>query len=180
MVVRRSCLHAEERQTRAMRPLLPPTRTGTVLVALAALLLALTATAAGAHVEVRESEPAAGGTVTEGLDSISLTLLAFDPDEPVSIEVTDPAGDDVTVGDPQVDARTSTVEVEVQPLEIGAHIVHWQASADDGDGPSEGTYTFQVQEAQGGGWGIWLVWLFALGVPAAIFLRPGTWRGSAR
>ena len=156
-----------------MRPLRPSIRAGSVLVALAALLVAAAATTAGAHVELVESEPAAGGSVVEGHESVQLTLLAFDPDEPVSVEVTDQAGEDVTVGEPRVDARSSTVEVPVEPLEAGEHIVHWHAVADDGDGQSEGTFTFEVDEAQGGGWGIWLVWLFALGVPAAIFLRPG-------
>lgn len=163
-----------------MRSLPPPTRTGAVPLALAALLWALAPTAATAHVEVRESEPAAGETVTEGLDTVRLSLLAFDPDGPVAVEVLDPAGEDVTVGDPEVDARSSTVEVGVEPLEAGPHIVHWHALSDDGDGQSEGTFTFQVEEAPGGGWGIWLVWLFALGVPAAIFLRPGARRGSGR
>jgi methionine-rich copper-binding protein CopC len=146
----------------------------------AAATVVATAGPAGAHAELLESEPAAGGTVSEGAEVVRLTLLAFDPDEPVSVEVTDPAGTDVTVGDPEVDARASTVEVEVEPLGVGEHIVHWHAMADDGDGPSEGTFTFRVREAQGGGWGIWLVWLFALGIPAAIFLRPGGRRGSDR
>lgn len=150
------------------------------MVALAALLAALPAAPAGAHVELRESTPAAGGTVTTGVDAVRLTLLAFDADEPVSVEVTDPTGEDVTVGEPRVDARTSTVEVAIEPLDVGEHIVHWHAVADDGDGQSEGAFTFRVRKAQGGGWGIWLVWLFALGIPAAIFLRPGSRRKDDR
>ena len=149
-----------------------------LVVATSALLLG--SAPAGAHAELLESDPPAGGAVTEGVDSVEMTLLAFDPDEPVSIEVTDPAGTDVTTGEPQVDARSSTVEIEVEPLGVGQHIVHWHAMADDGDGLSEGTFTFEVEKAQGGGWGIWLVWLFALGVPAAIFLRPGGRRGTDR
>lgn len=159
-----------------MRSLLPP-RTWARLAGLAALAVALTPAPAGAHAELLESEPAAGSTVAEGVDVVRLTLLAFDPDGPVSIDVTDQAGDDVAVGAPEVDARSSTVEIEVEPLVVGEHIVHWHAMADDGDGESEGTFTFRVREAAGGGWGIWLVWLFALGVPAAIFLRPGAKRG---
>lgn len=143
-----------------------------LLIALASATFVLGADPAGAHVEVRESEPSAGGTATEGDDSVSLTLLAFDPEGPVDIEVTDPAGVDVTAGEPEVDARTSTVTVRTQPLEEGEHIVHWHALADDGDGESEGTFTFTVESAPGTGWGIWLVWLVALGVPAAVFLRP--------
>lgn len=156
---------------------LPPRRTWAPVVALAALLLVLSAAPAGAHAELLESDPPAGGTVTEGVESVEMTLLAFDADEPVSIEVTDPAGTDVTVGGPRVDALGSKVTIDVEPLEVGEHIVHWHAMADDGDGASEGTFTFDVTKAQGGGWGIWLVWLFALGVPAAIFLRPGARRG---
>lgn len=149
--------------------------------ALRVLLLVLaitviTAPVASAHVEVRESDPAAGDTVREGLESISLTLLAFDPEGPVSIEVTDPAGTDRTVGEPEVDARTSTVTVRTEPLAVGEHIVHWHAEADDGDGASEGTFTFVVEEAAGTGPGIWLVWIVGLAIPAAIFLRPGARR----
>jgi methionine-rich copper-binding protein CopC len=152
-------------------------RTGTLLGALAALLLALTPGTAGAHAELLESDPAAGATVPEGVESVRLTLLAFDPDGAVSVDVTDPEGNDVTIGEPEVDARSSTVTIAVEPLGVGEHIVHWHVMADDGDGLSEGTFTFRVREAQGGGWGIWLVWAFALGIPAAIFLRPGARRG---
>lgn len=154
-----------------------PIPIGTVIAVLAALVVTATASTAGAHAELRDSEPAAGETVTEGVESIRLTVLAFDPEGSVSIEVTDASGEDVTAGDAVVDARASTVEVAVEPLEVGEHIVHWHAMADDGDGLSEGTFTFRVRKAQGGGWGIWLVWAFALGVPAAIFLRPGARRG---
>lgn len=147
-------------------------RTLVALVAWTTVAL-LGAPPAWAHVEVRESEPAAGGTVTEGHDTVTLSLLAFDPDGPVDVEVTDPAGEDVTVGEPEVDARTSTVSVRTEPLDVGEHRVHWHALSDDGDGGSEGTYAFTVEQAAGTGWGIWLVWIVAIAVPAAIFLRPG-------
>lgn len=150
---------------------------GTLLIALAGLLLITTATAAGAHAELIESEPSAGETVTVGVDSVRLTVQGLDPEGPVSIDVTDASGDDVTVGDAEVDAGASAVQVAVEPLEVGEHIVHWHVTSEDGDGLVEGSFTFRVREAQGGGWGIWLVWLFALGVPAAIFLRPGARKG---
>lgn len=156
---------------------LPCRRTWRPLVALVAPLLVLGASPAAAHVELLESDPPAGGTATVGLESVTLTLLALDPDEPVTVDITDPSGQDVTVGEPRVDERSSTVEVPVEPLQAGEHTVHWHATADDGDGLSEGTFTFRVKEAQGGGWGIWLIWLVALGIPAAIFLRPGARRG---
>ena len=163
-----------------MRSLSLALRTGTSVAAITVLALITAATPAGAHAELLESDPPVGGTVTEGVETVEMTLLAFDPEGPVDIAVTDPAGTDVTRGEPRVDARSSTVEIDVEPLGIGQHIVHWHAMADDGDGESEGTFTFEVRKAQGGGWGIWLVWLFALGVPAAIFLRPGGRRGSER
>jgi hypothetical protein len=108
-----------------------------------------------------------------------LTMAAFDPDRPVEVEITDPAGEDVTAGEPDVDATRATVEVPTEPLQAGQHIVHWHAWADDGDGESEGTYTFMVVESPETGWGIWLVWIAALGIPAAIFLRPGARRSRA-
>lgn len=146
---------------------------GTLLSALAGLLLIADATTAGAHAELIESEPAAGETVTVGVESVRLTVQGLDPEGPVSIDVTDASGDDVTVGEPEVDPAAPSVEVAVEPLEVGEHIVHWHVTSEDGDGLSEGSFTFRVREEQGRGWGIWLVWLFALGVPAAIFLRPG-------
>ncbi|HEX4903234.1 MAG TPA: copper resistance protein CopC [Acidimicrobiales bacterium] len=133
----------------------------------------LAAAPAGAHVELIESEPADGGEVTEGQTTVSMTMAAFDPDAPVEVEVTDPAGIDVTAGGPEVDARASTIEIATDPLEPGQHIVHWHATADDGDGESEGTFRFTVTEAPGGGIGIWVLWIVALAIPAAIFLRPG-------
>jgi copper resistance protein C len=140
------------------------------------LLIVATAPAAGAHVELLESEPVAGGTVRAGVTSVKLTLLALDPSGPVSIEVTDPAGIEQTVGEPEVDERTSVVSVATEPLQAGEHIVHWHALADDGDGESEGTFTFTVEEAPDRGIGLWLVWIVALAIPAAIFLRPGARR----
>ena len=163
-----------------MRSLSLALRIGTSIAAITALTLVAATAPVGAHAELLESDPPVGGTVREGVETVEMTLLAFDPDGPVDIEVTDPSGTDVTRGEPRVDARSSTVEIDVEPLGVGQHIVHWHAMADDGDGESEGTFTFEVKEAQGGGWGIWLVWLFALGVPAAIFLRPGGRRGSER
>lgn len=142
---------------------------------MAGVLLAVTASAgpAGAHVEVIGAEPEVDGEVTEGEDGVEIRFAALDPSAPVEIEVTDPAGHDVTAGEPEVDARTSTVSVPTKPLEAGQHIVHWHAASDDGDGESEGTFRFDVVDAPGDGWGIWLIWIVGLAIPAAVFLRPG-------
>lgn len=151
----------------------------TALAVAAVLVASAGASPALAHVEIREADPAPGDVVDEGRDSISITFLAFDPDGPVSIEITDPAGTDVTAGEPEIDARNGTVQVATQPLEVGEHIVHWHAQADDGDGESEGTYTFTVEASPTTGIGIWAVWFVALAIPAAIFLRPGARRRPA-
>jgi copper resistance protein C len=142
-----------------------------LLVAVALPLLL--AAPAAAHVELVESDPEADAVVDEGITQVELRFGGLDPDRPVEIEITDPSGEDVTDGDPEVDPRTSTVVVPTSSLQTGMHIVHWHAWSEDGDGMAEGTFTFTVREAARTGWGIWLVWLFALGIPAAIFLRPG-------
>jgi methionine-rich copper-binding protein CopC len=148
------------------------------LVALVLVLAVLAPAPAGAHVELIESDPPVDGEATEGLTSVVMTMAAFDPDRPVEVEITDPAGEDVTAGEPDVDTR-ATVAVPTEPLQAGQHIVHWHAWADDGDGESEGTYTFTVVESPETGWGIWLIWIAALGIPAAILLRPGARRSRA-
>jgi len=148
-----------------------------ILALLLALALAVAGTgAAHAHVEVIEAEPAVDGEATAGQEGVEIRFAALDPGRPIEVEVTDAAGEDVTDGEPLVDERASTVEVPTRPLEVGQHIVHWHAWSDDGDGESEGTFRFEVVDAPGGGWGIWLVWGVALAVPAFVFLRPGARR----
>lgn len=146
--------------------------------ALLVLLLALAhhffaAPSAGAHAEIRESDPRAGGVAPAGIDEIEITFLAFDPEGPVIIDVHGPNGEHVVIGDAEVSARDSVVTVPVKPLEEGVHEVEWSVLADDGDGQTTGSYEFTVEPAAGTGWGIWLVWAFALGIPAFVFLRPG-------
>lgn len=142
------------------------------ILAAMAFLLPL-ASPAGAHVELVESDPEADEVVAEGISQVEMRFGGLDPERPVDVEITDPSGADVTDGDAEIDPGTSTVVVPTTPLQPGMHIVHWHAWSEDGDGMGEGTFTFTVREAARTGWGIWLVWLFALGIPAAIFLRPG-------
>lgn len=140
---------------------------------LAVSLLVVSSAPAGAHAEIRESDPRAGGVAPAGIEEISITFLAFDPDGPVIIDVHGPNGEHVVIGDAEVSARDSVVTVPVKPLEEGVHEVEWSVLADDGDGQSTGSYEFTVEPATGTGPGIWLVWAFALGIPAFVFLRPG-------
>lgn len=150
------------------------------VIAIAALAVLGGARPALAHVELVEADPAVDADVSEGVERVVLTMSALDAERPVEVEVTDAAGEDVTDGDARVDARRSTIEVPTHPLRPGQHIVHWHAWSDDGDGESEGTFRFTVVEAPGTGWGIWLVWIAAIGIPAAVFLRPGARKKEGR
>lgn len=142
-----------------------------VLVVLASVLVP--ASPAGAHAEIRESDPARDGVAPTGTDELSMTFIAFDPDGPVSIHVHGPDGEDVVVGDAEVSRRDSVVTVPVEPLAEGVHTVEWSVLADDGDGQSTGSFQFTVESSPGGGIGIWLVWAVAIAIPAFVFLRPG-------
>ena len=144
-----------------------------VVVALVTALVLTTASPAGAHAEIREADPERDGVAPVGTEEISITFLAFDPDGPVIIDVHGPNGEHVVTGDAEVSARDSVVTVPVKPLEEGVHEVEWSVLADDGDGQSTGTYEFTIEPAAGTGPGIWLVWAFAIGIPAFVFLRPG-------
>lgn len=136
-----------------------------------ALFLAIGAAPASAHAEVRESDPPRGGETGVGTDRVEMSFIEMDPAGPVSVLVVDPAGSDRVDGDIEVDGDKLTVPVT--PLEAGEHRVTWSVQSADGDGTSEGTFVFQVVDNGGSGFGVWLLWIVALGIPAAIFLRPG-------
>ncbi len=147
-----------------------------LLVAIAAATIVVGAGPAAAHAEVRTSDPASGGVAPEGTAEISLTFITMDAAEPVEVSVLDPDGNEVTTGDPRVTdtgATGTTVEVPVEPLAIGTHFVSWKAHSTDGDGISAGSYEFAVEASSGGGgFGVWLLWIVALAIPAAFFLLP--------
>lgn len=155
-----------------MRPIL-------LSIAVAVGTSVLLAVPAGAHAEIRDSDPERGGVAPTGLDELSMTFISFDPEGPLAVEVTDESGDDVVAGELQVSARDSVVTVPLEPLEPGDYTVHWHAMSDDGDGVSEGSFGFTAESADGGV-GTWLVWAVALLIPVAIFLRPGRRRGRGR
>lgn len=149
---------------------------GTSITAVA-LLVAFGATPAAAHAEVRESDPPRDGETGVGTDQIEMSFIEIDPAGPVSVLVLDPAGKDRVDG--EIDVEGDTVTVPVQPLEAGEHRVTWSVLSADGDGISEGTFVFQVVDSGGSGFGVWLLWIVALGIPAAIFLRPGARKKSS-
>ncbi|WP_436795223.1 copper resistance CopC family protein [Actinospongicola halichondriae] len=145
-----------------------------VLLVLAVLFAVLApATPAGAHAEIRESDPEADGVAPTGTDELSMTFIAFDPDGPVIIDVHGPDGEELVIGDAVISRRDSVVTVPVKPLAEGVHTVEWSVQSDDGDGQSTGSFQFSVEPPPGGGIGIWLVWAVALAIPAFVFLRPG-------
>ena len=150
------------------------------LLAWALLALTLAAGPASAHAEIRESDPSAGGVAPTGTEELSMTFITLDPSEPVVVSVLDPDGNELTDGDVEVEETTAlgtTVVVPVQPLDEGLHLVQWRALSSDGDGITTDTFEFTVEESSGGSdFGVWFLWLLALGIPAAIFLRPGARR----
>ena len=130
---------------------------------------------AGAHAEVRESDPPVDGTGPVGQDEITITFITMDPEVPPEIDVLDPDGNSIVTGEPSVVAEAATgttVSVPVEPLAEGRHLVLWEAMSTDGDGLSTGTFEFVAEESSSSGPGVWLLWLVALAVPAAILLRP--------
>ena len=138
---------------------------------------------AGAHAEVRSSDPAAGGIGPTGLEQISLTFITMDPNQPYEVSVLDPDGREMVDGDPEVkesSASGTTIIVPVKPLQDGVHFLSWKATSTDTDGVTTGSFEFTIQPAsKSGSFGVWLLWIVALAIPAIIFLRPGARRRSA-
>ena len=157
-----------------------PTR---LLVSLVfALAVLAPASPAGAHSEVRESDPKANGTAPTGQDEVTITFISIDPEVPVEVGVEGPDGRDITTGEATIAETTAsgtTVIVPVEPLDEGRHVVTWEAMSDDGDGPSEGRFEFVAEKRSTSGPGIWLIWIVALAIPAAILLCPGARRKRA-
>ncbi len=143
-----------------------------------------TAAPAGAHAEIRTSDPTAGGVAPTGLDQVSLTFITADTSQPIEVSVLDPDGNEMVDGDVRIkdsSASGTTVIVPVKPLQDGIHYVSWKATSSDTHGISTGTFEFTVQPASdSGSVGVWLLWIVALAIPAVIFLRPGARRKSKR
>ena len=153
---------------------------GRLLPALVALLAILASAApAGAHAEVRESDPPADGTAPTGQDEVTITFIAMDDEVPPEIDVVDPSGESIVTAPPTIAETASTgttVVVPVAPLEEGEHEVRWIVMSSDGDGPAAGSFEYVAEERSTSGPGVWLLWIVALGLIAAVFLRPGSWR----
>jgi methionine-rich copper-binding protein CopC len=145
-----------------------------LLVVLVVGLVTASAAPAGAHAEIRESDPPAGGTAPTGTEELTLTFISMDHTEPVVVSVLDPDGNEQLAGDVIVEDPTTigtTVRVPVRPLEEGLHLVQWRAMSSDGDGIAADTFAFEVEESAGSGLGLWLLWIVVLAVFALILLR---------
>ncbi len=159
-------------------------RRAAAIVAVVIVAVVGFATPAGAHAEIRTSDPAAGGVAPTGLEEVSLTFITMDPNQPYEVSVLDPDGREMVDGEPVVkesSASGTTIIVPVKPLQDGVHFLSWKATSTDTDGVTTGNFEFTVQpSSSGGGFGVWLLWIVALAIPAAVFLRPGARRRSAR
>jgi copper transport protein len=157
-------------------------RTRVLLPLLLVLAVVAPAGPVGAHAEPRESDPPADGTAPTGQDEVTITFISMDPEVPAVVEVEGPDGGSITTGQTTVAETTAagtTVIVPVEPFEEGQHVVSWEAMSSDGDGLSTGTFEFTAEQRSTSGPGIWLIWIVALAIPAAILLRPGAKRKRA-
>ena len=170
---------SRNRHNRVVAAVIRPIR-ASLLVLTALVLLAAPA---GAHAEIRESDPSAGGTAPTGQDEVTITFISMDAEVPAQIDVLDAAGDSIVTAEVTIVETTpmgTVVAVPVAPLEEGRHVVTWEAMSSDGDGLATGSFEFVAEERSAGGLGIWLLWIAALAIPVAFLLRAGANRRRSR
>lgn len=122
---------------------------GRLVVAVVGALfgLASLATPAGAHAALIETSPADGQEVDEGPDRVVLTF-SEPMQRPAAIEVSDPEGDQVADGEPEIDGERVTVGLEALDAD-GTYTVQWRAVSAD-DHPLEGEFSFEVAQTETG------------------------------
>lgn len=119
----------------------PTLRAVVVAGLVSASLLLWASLPAWGHTRLESSEPAADDTVTEAFDAVLLVFNEAESSEFAEVRVTDPAGDRVDVGPPQMAGER--VEQPLDPVsELGECSVAWRVVAGDGH-PLEGTFTFE-------------------------------------
>jgi len=104
----------------------------------AAAAVAFTSSPAAAHTSLRESDPAANGTVATLPEFVRLTFTTQLPSVP-TIEVVDANG--VSVNSSPVSLRGNTALQPVKSASAGRYTVNWKAKAPDGHEIS-GTFAF--------------------------------------
>ncbi|GAA0986111.1 hypothetical protein ENKNEFLB_00769 [Nocardioides aquaticus] len=98
----------------------------------AALLLVLASGgAASAHGDLTGGSPGPGDETAPGVTTLRLDLLEVDGDAPLSVAVTDEAGDPVAVGEAQV-VDSDYVCAAVEPLTDGVWTIDYAGTGVDG------------------------------------------------
>jgi methionine-rich copper-binding protein CopC len=105
-------------------------------------LLAAGASPAGAHDVLLSTDPAPDSTIAGAQDRITLNFAApplAGLESAITIQVTDPAGTDVTDGTVNIDGATLTTGVDLSTA--GTYQVGWRSVSEDGH-PISGTSVF--------------------------------------
>jgi len=100
---------------------------------------------ASAHDFLESTSPAADATVTDALETVSLTFNSpplADGAAAIAIEVHDPSGANIATG--PVAIVDATLSVPVAPTAVGVHQVLWQTVSSGGH-PVSGQYTFDYE-----------------------------------
>ncbi|VXC43397.1 hypothetical protein NOCARDAX2BIS_560003 [Nocardioides sp. AX2bis] len=100
-------------------------------VAIAGLLLLGGAGAASAHGDLTGGSPGPGDETAPGVTTLRLDLAEVDGDAPLSVAVTDEAGDPVAVGAAQV-VGSDVVCAAVEPLDEGVWTIDYAGTGVDG------------------------------------------------
>jgi copper resistance protein C len=112
---------------------------------LAALLLAVTVSSAGAHALLDHALPEVGSTVTNSPDEIEIWFTNFLKPGHCTIQVQDVRGEEVDKKDSHCDAKDKfLLHVSVPKLSAGTYTVIWRATADDGH-VTHGQFKFTIQ-----------------------------------
>lgn len=118
-----------------------------VLAVVAGIAVATPATAppAAAHSVLTATAPKARSTVTEPRPTVTLTFNEAVQAKFARVVVTDPAGDRVNVGKPDVTDTNVTQRIRPFPA-AGRYRVGWRVVSADGH-PVDGTFTFTVRDS---------------------------------
>ena len=109
---------------------------------LLATLLAIAAAPASAHSGLIEGRPGPSDKPAAGLTTITLTFAPLSRAGSQQVKVLDPAQQDRVTGVRQV--ADGQLEVTVQPLAAGVHLVQYTVTSQDGH-PASGGYYLDVR-----------------------------------
>jgi copper resistance protein C len=118
-----------------------------IFVAVASVVLTLAVTtAASAHAEIKQAQPAVGGSVPTMPTEVRLNFNEKLESTFSSLVVRNAVGKRVDKADGRIDQKDRTVmRVSLQPLRPGTYIVIWRALTADTH-RTEGAFIFRVGE----------------------------------